>query len=591
MRPRVFLSFLLVVPLAAACGDDGSGPGGPPPTARWNQVTGGVGESNFRAVWGTSIDSLLAVGAEFPLLSAVGGEWAAVPLPEDCVALDAIWANAPDDIFVGGYAGAAFHYDGNAWSSIPANSTTSFLDLCATPDGEVYACVEEGSGPAVLRRTDAGWEYFAGGFQESAAIWATGNDSIYLAGQDGYAVRFDGVEWLPVSRIGGFDWLDAWGTPDDVVYFVGQGGHLARWFYFVFQEITSPVTTTLRAVSGISATNIIAVGDEGTIIHFDGNAWTPRPPVTAQNLLAVHVFEDGSAVALGADGTVLVFDGLAWRAVHEGDPAVWVDAFGFDAADVFFAGYDDEGGVVQHLDGRTWTFPGQRLNGVWGLARDDVIVVGDFGACHHFDGGTWTPMTNGSILDLTAVAGADDKAGARAYAVGDNANLRFSAPPFSGWTAMLPPSTPIYDIRDVWAAAPDNVFAVGPSATILRYLGNQSSRWTTEETGVAGGFVAIAGRGESDVTALTGDGHAFHFDGSRWREIDIGLRAPWVDVACGPRGGLLAVSSLPRAVMISAFDLAGAAEPDYLGRFYSGWITAGTAYAGGAEGAIFRCEW
>jgi hypothetical protein len=547
-----------------------------------------VGESGFRAVWGTSIDSLIATGTEVPLAAGVDGRWSAVTLPVASTSLDAIWANSPNDIYVAGEVGAAFHFDGTSWTSIAAASTAAFFDLCATPAGEVFACVDD-NGPAVFKRSNSAWELFANGLPESQAIWATNAQSIYLAGVDGYVGRFDGDEFLPVSRTGGFCWHDIWGTPSDEVFFVGDDGHLGRYF-FGFQEMGSPVTTALRSISGVSATHIFAVGDEGTILHFDGTAWTQEPVITSRDLVAVHMFEDGRAVALGELGTVLSFDAQAWSVVIEGEPLTLVDASGVDAGHVFFTGHNEMGdGVVRHLDGRTWTFPGEEMSGIWAATPVEAIVVGASGATHRFDGAQWVKMINGALSNLNAVHGI---AGVRAYAVGDNGNLRYSNPPFTSWSAMVPPIEAIYDVRDVWAAAIDNVFAVGPSGRVLRYRGGNSLKWSAEETGLAGGaFTAIAGRDADDVSAVTDDGRIYHYDGTRWRALPVTEAAPWVDVAAGARGTFLAVSSLPSTVLLTGFDVGNAANPVYLGRFHAAWIEPGTAYVAGSEGTLFRYNW
>jgi len=576
--------------LFAACGDSGSGPDSTARRGSWQQLSGGLGESGFRAVWGTSIDTLLATGTDVALAAALDGGWRPVALPGDSVSLRAIWASSPQDIVVAGESGAAFHFDGNTWSSIPAPTEAKFVDLCAAPSGEVFACIEDVSGPAVLKRTGTTWELFAGGFPEISTIWASDSQTVYVAGADGYVARFDGEQWRPVSRSGGLAWLDSWGTSPDDVFFVGDGGQLGR-FRFAFFELASPVTTTLRSISGNSASHIFAVGDDGTIVHFNGTAWAHEPSVTSRDLRAVHVFEDGRAVALGELGTMLSFDGQSWSVLTEGEPLVMIDASGVDAGHVFFAGRNHSGdGMVRHIDGRTWTFAGEPMRGIWARRPDEAIVVGTSGAAYHFDGAQWIEMTNGALSHLNSVHGSAD--GARAYAVGDNGNLRYSNAPFGVWNAMVPPLDAIFDVRDVWAAADDDVFAIGPSGTVMRYRGGASLNWTPEETGLTGaGFTAITGRHSDDVTAVASDGRVYHYNGSRWQRVPVPETAPWVDVAADLSGGLLAVSSLPNTLLLTGFDVGVAGPPVYLGRFHACWTSQGTAFVAGDEGTIFRYRW
>jgi hypothetical protein len=48
------------------------------------------------------------------------------------------------------------------------------------------------------------------------------------------------------------------------------------------------------------------VGTRGTILHWDGSAWTPETSGTASTLAGVWGFADGTAWAVGQGGTILV---------------------------------------------------------------------------------------------------------------------------------------------------------------------------------------------------------------------------------------------------------------------------------------------
>jgi len=87
---------------------------------------------------------------------------------------------------------------------------------------------------------------------------------------------------------------------------------------------------------GGGPTDVWAVGDGGTIIHFDGNRWTPSVSGTSQSLQVVRAGDVGEAWAAGRVGTILRFTKGAWRAIESGTKnhlfAISIDVDGVRAA-------------------------------------------------------------------------------------------------------------------------------------------------------------------------------------------------------------------------------------------------------------------
>ena len=58
---------------------------------------------------------------------------------------------------------------------------------------------------------------------------------------------------------------------------------------------------------GPSVTNLYAVGDYGTVAHYDGTAWTLQSSGTTEDLFAVWGSSQGGLYAVGRSGTVLQY--------------------------------------------------------------------------------------------------------------------------------------------------------------------------------------------------------------------------------------------------------------------------------------------
>jgi hypothetical protein len=82
--------------------------------------------------------------------------------------------------------------------------------------------------------------------------------------------------------------------------------------------MSAPTSADLTGVWGTSANDVFAVGSGGTVLHFDGSAWTAMATTTTANLLAISGSAATDVFAAGENGTVIHYDGIAWTPVHTG---------------------------------------------------------------------------------------------------------------------------------------------------------------------------------------------------------------------------------------------------------------------------------
>lgn len=230
-----------------------------------------------------------------------------------------------------------------------------------------------------------------------------------------------------------------WGPAPDEVYAVGgqgQGetstGVMFRWDGAAWSELTLPPgTRRLHWVTGVGGT-MWAVGEFGTALRREGDAWT--------------------AVATGTEVSL-------WGIWGADDAAIWtVGGDGFSGT-----------GVMLRWDGSTWApealppLPADchALFKVWGAAADDVTAVGDFGVALHRDGSGWTLEDTGAIADLISVSGNADTV----VAVGGRANARVARREGGAWTAE---TLSFPGLSGVWVDADGSATAVGSQGQILQ---------------------------------------------------------------------------------------------------------------------------
>jgi hypothetical protein len=262
---------------------------------------------------------------------------------------------------------------------------------------------------------------------------------------------------------------------------------------------------------------------------------------------------DGVAADVETDTTQVVL----WDAPHSDDWRSAFDATSFGAfmsiwgptpTDIYTVGgqptlRDTEGdGVAFRYDGASWSElevpAGGMLNWVHG-AQDDVWMVGELGrALLWRDGALVREDALGTEDPLWGVwaAAPDD-----VWAVGGNARDPAGTPVLGhydgeAWELIELPELdrPSPALFKVWGTSGDNVFAVGARGVVLGYDGES---WTQLPSGTGEDIVSLWGRGPNDIVAVGGrsNGVLGRYDGTSWTfetlERVSGLNGSWMDYA------------------------------------------------------------
>ncbi len=339
---------------------------------------------------------------------------------------------------------------------------------------------------------------------------------------------------------------------------VGSGG----W------EMQNPVYQSpeyLNALWGTSASDIFAVGDAGTVIHYDGSTWVPMNSGTASNLSAVWGTSRCDVFAVGDSGTIIHYDGGAWTVMASGSDADLRSIWGTSSADIFAVGGIE---IVLHYDGMNWStmpFPGQgwndcELNDIWGCSSSEIYAVGTMYPCvFRYDGSSWSGIHVDMVSDLEAVWGTSSSdifvgsvssfirhydgstwTSQNTYA-GDELNAfwgssasdvfavsrRGTIAHYDGnaWSRMV--SGTEWQLNSVWGSSSRDVFAVGDARVILHYDGQS---WTPMGGATASDLGGVWSTGEDDVFAVGAYGTIVHYDGASWTAMPSGTTANLEDV-------------------------------------------------------------
>lgn len=104
------------------------------------------------------------------------------------------------------------------------------------------------------------------------------------------------------------------GSAPDNVFIVGDQGTILHWNGVALLREESGTTANLRGVAVADTTLAYAVGDQGTILRRQDEMWVAETPLTTAVLNGVCV-SAGYAVAAGEQGTVLIANQGVWALV------------------------------------------------------------------------------------------------------------------------------------------------------------------------------------------------------------------------------------------------------------------------------------
>ncbi|MDQ6611692.1 MAG: Ig-like domain-containing protein, partial [Gemmatimonadota bacterium] len=230
--------------------------------------------------------------------------------------------------------------------------------------------------------------------------------------------------------------------------------------------------TTFNAVHGFGAT-VIAVGNSGKIVAFNGTSWQAMPSGTTNDLNGVWVESATSAFAVGNNGTAVRLTGTTWASTTTGSTeklsGVWA------SGNNIWLAVGSNGTALRFVNGawiRTTTPTAVNLRAVYGIANNVVYAVGEVGTVLRWDGGSWLVVNNSFDSDLYSVSGSA-LGGGKIFIGGDRVALQV----VNGVVDLIPIDVP-YSVQFLSAAvdATGALYLGGERGMLLRFSG---SSWDT----------------------------------------------------------------------------------------------------------------
>jgi len=266
----------------------------------------------YRAIWGTSDTDIFAVG-DFGTIEHYDGKKWVKQNSSSSRHLSDVWGTSPTNVYAVGevdttsqpYKTTLLHYNGMQWSHVNTGlSAYSLHAIHGTAANRIWAV---GGATVVMYFNGAKWTKTDVGVTGwHRTVFALNNSNVWLGGDAASMYNFDGTKWnlsttgSPKAQI----FYGLWGTNNKYLWAVG-GNSRAMMRFDGTKWNTLISTGTMYGIHGSGVNNIYAVGNSGTIRHFDGKTWTKEPVITNSNLSGVWVSPSGKVYAVGSLGEII----------------------------------------------------------------------------------------------------------------------------------------------------------------------------------------------------------------------------------------------------------------------------------------------
>ncbi len=206
-----------------------------------------------------------------------------------------------------------------------------------------------------------------------------------------------------------------WGTwydeDNDQFYACGEEGTVLVHDRGQWESLPPCGSLGIHALNRAPSGHLLATGQLGEIHEFDGKSWHKQFDLHMDiTLLSLYSDGEGFMVAAGDEGLALQWDGHDWSRMVTGTRSALYGLWGYDRDHLLSVG---DFGLVLRWNGQSWdefsAGTEQFFFDVWGRSLEEIYVVGLSGTVAHFDGRTWRVKPTRARKDLLAITGCEQQ--------------------------------------------------------------------------------------------------------------------------------------------------------------------------------------
>ena len=246
-----------------ACGEAGSVWHLPAGANEW-QALPAPSELAVHCLWDSG-NGLFAAGQLGRIYRFGGTEWTLHFELHLDVTIMAMWGSSPESIYAVGDEGLVLHFDGLRWQRMPSGTQSALYSLWGWDNEHLLAPGDFG---LMLRYNGKEWgEFNINSESFLYGVWGDSLSNIYTVGLSGTLAHFNGQRWQQMATRLREDLLGIDGSAAAGAFAVGTRGCVLRLDGGQWLTEPSGVDAGLRAVCATQGGAVYTVGDRGTIIR------------------------------------------------------------------------------------------------------------------------------------------------------------------------------------------------------------------------------------------------------------------------------------------------------------------------------------
>lgn len=252
---------------------------------------------------GTVLQEAPRSGRVISVTRGTKAAWRKISGDETNKTLRTLWLIDNSEFMAAGDSGVVVHYRHGEITLSETPGKLRIHDLWGTSRRNIFAVCDAAS---ILHFDGEQWRvaHRAGSDTALLAITGFGPHDIFATGDNGYALRYDGLLWRQIETGVKQELYGLWGCDSQHLLAVGGGGVVLRWNGERWKSFGAGTDQDLYSVHGSSLNKLFLAGLAGTLIRFEDDSWHREFSGVRSDLHCVGS-ANGVFYAVGANGTIL----------------------------------------------------------------------------------------------------------------------------------------------------------------------------------------------------------------------------------------------------------------------------------------------
>jgi len=267
--------------------------------------------STLNGVYYLNPTNAIAVGDAGKIATYNGVDWTTISNPNGAWELNDVYAADANNIYAVGQGGHVFFYNGSQWSTVTING--AYQDFEAVDGNNANDIWIVGTEGIIYHYNGSSWSLINSGTSAwLKGVFCAGNLT-YVAGFLGTILQIDGTNVYQMTDVPSESYYDIHGTSDNNIFAVGKDATIIRYNGSTWAVMNSPLPST-DDITGIWAADngeAFACTQSTNILHFNGSLWNLQTDNIPNNLQDIFGLTETDIISVGTQGNIRHYESTA----------------------------------------------------------------------------------------------------------------------------------------------------------------------------------------------------------------------------------------------------------------------------------------